>query len=148
MALEPFALPYGDENISSFKDTETGLVYQSGRLPDYIILEFGAVSANQTKRLDLGAKGLDRPILLKSLYAFSSSTTNDEVREFVIYRKDDNGNLNEFANQRFSNNQMPYHFPEAILFPINVIEVRPKYNTDNIIVYAVPVNIMFSIKAN
>lgn len=147
MALQPFALPYGSENISSFKDTETGLVYQSGRLADYLILEFGAVSANQTKRLDLGEKGLDRPILLKSLYAFSSSTTSDEVKEFVIYRKDENGNLNEFATQKFSNNEMPYRFPDAILFPINVIEIKPRYNTDNIIIYAVPVNIQAILKA-
>lgn len=127
--------------------TRAGGCQQSGRLLDYIILEFGAVRANQTKRLDLGAKGLDRPILLKSLYAFSSSTTSDEVREFTIYRKDDNGNLDEFANQRFSNNEMPYKFPDAVLFPFNVIEIKPKNNTDNIIVYTVPVNIQAVIKA-
>ena len=147
MVLQPFPLPYGNESISAFKDSETNLVYQSSRIANYVILEFGAISANQTKRLDLGEKGLDRPILLKSIYAFSSETTNDELREFVIYRKDENGNLNQFATQKFSNDEMPYRFPDAILFPINVIEVKPRYDTDNIVAYAVPVNVQAFIKA-
>jgi len=147
--LQPIPLLYGDTNFQAYLNSATDRAYFADRVAEYGILEFGAINANQTKRLDLGAKGLTSPIILRSLYAFSSVTTNDEIREFIIYRKDANGNLTQFATQFFSNNEMPYQFPNGgILFPFNVIEVKPRYDTENILAYVQPVNILFSISAD
>ncbi len=147
--LQPIALPYGNTDFQAYLNTANNQAYFADRIAEYGVLEFGALAANQTKKLDLGAKGLTSPIILRSLYVFSSSTTNDEIKEFVIYRKNANGNLSRFATQRFSNNEMPYQFPNGgILFPFNVIEVKPRYNTENILAYVQPVNILFSISAD
>lgn len=146
--LNPVALRYGDADFRAYLNTVTNQAYFGSRIPEYGILEFGAVARNETKRLDLGAKGIISPIILRSLYVFSSVTTDDEIKKFEIYIKDANGNLTQFAEQRFKDDEMPYQFPNGgILFPFNVIDVTPGVDTDNIIVYVQPVNVLFSVKA-
>ena len=147
--LQPISLSYGDTDFQAYLNTVTLQGYFAGRVPEYGILEFGSIAANQSKRLDLGANNLTSPIILRSLYVFTSSTTGDEIKEFIIYQKDENGNLTRIAKQRFNNKEIPYQFPDgAILFPFNVIEVTPKYKTDNIIAYVQPVNVLFSVSAD
>ena len=138
---------YGNNNYVAFEDSNTQQRYLAERIETYGLIQFGSMSQNQTKSIDLQAQGLTCLVSIKSVYVFSGSTTNDEIR-FRIYQKDGSGNLNQIASQRFTNNDMPYQFPEgAILSPDQVIEVQPRYNVDNIIIYVKPVDVLFSISA-
>ena len=136
---------YGTNSYVAFEDTNQQR-YLAERIESYGLLQFGVMSRNSTKSIDLDA--LTCPISIKSVYVFSGSTTNDEIR-FRIYQKLTSGSLDLIATQRFTNNDMPYLFPDgAILSPGQVIEVEPRYDVDNIIIYAKPVDIIFNFLAN
>ncbi len=138
---------HDNKSVKAYKDQENKH-YLANRIPNIGILAFGTIAGNQTKRLDLGAKGIFTPVILRSVYAFSGATTNDEIH-FNIFKKDSAGVLNKIATQRYDSNQMPYQFRYgATLTPDMVIEVKPRYNVDNLLVYVEPVNVMFSIDAN
>lgn len=135
-----------DKLIKAYKDQENNH-YLANRIPNIGILSFGTVISNQTKRLDLSSKGILTPVILRSVYAFSGSTTNDEIL-FNILEKDSSGTLQKIATQKFDNHAMPYQFKYgATITPNMVIEVKPRYNVDNLVVYVEPVNIMFSVDA-
>ncbi len=90
----------------------------------------------------LAANNVTSSILIRSVYAFSGSTSNDEIW-FYIYQKDEAGVSTRIAQQRYYNNEMPYSFPfGAVLTPNMVIEVKPKYNVDNLFIYFQPVNVI------
>lgn len=138
---------YGNNNYVAFKDNNTQERYLAERIETYGVIEFGLMNQNEIKTIDLQVQGLTSLVSIKSVYAFSGSTTNDEIR-FKIYEKDGSGNLIPIASQRLTNNEMPYRFPDgAILSPNQVIEVQPRYAVDNIIIYVKPVDILFSISA-
>ena len=136
-----------NKNIKAYKDQENNH-YLANRIPNIGILAFGTIAGNQAKRLELGAKGILTPVILRSVYAFSGATTHDEIY-FNIFKKDSSGTLNKIATQRYDSNQMPYQFRYgATLTPDMIIEVKPRFNVDNLLVYVEPVNIMFSVDAN
>ena len=131
---------YGTNNYVAFEDASQQR-YLAERVESYGLLQFGAMKNGTIKSIDL--ESLTCPISIKSVYVFSGSTINDEIR-FRIYEKQTGGTSNLIATQRFTNNEMPFSFPDgAILFPNQVIEVEPRYDVDNIIIYAKPVDIIF-----
>ena len=145
--LNKISETYGSNNYVAFEDSQTQQRYLAERIKAYGLLQFGAMSNGEKKSIDLQAQGLISPITIKSVYVFSGSTTNDEIK-FRIFEKQPSGNLNQIASQRFTNNEMPYQFPDgAILSPNQVIEVEPRYDVDNIIIYCQPVDILFSFTA-
>jgi len=135
---------YGDNNYVAFED-ENQQRYLAERIESYGLLQFGAMIRDTTKRIDL--QSLSSPISIKSVYVFSGSTTADQIK-FKVYEKNQSGSLNLIANQVFNNNDMPFAFPDgAILFSNHVIEVEPRYDVDNIIVYTKIVDVNFILNA-
>ena len=138
---------YGQNNYVSFSQEESQERYLAERFEGYVTLQFGQINGGEKKEIDLAAKELTFPLSIKSVYAFSSQTTNDEIR-FRIFYRDDNNRLIQVANQRFSNADMPYRFPDgAILLPNQIVEVEPRYSVINIIAYCKPADIIFNLEA-
>ena len=145
--LSKISEQYGSNSYVAFEEDVNQQRYLAERIETYGLIEFGAMIRNQKKSIDLQAKGLTSPISIKSIYVFSGSTTNDEIR-FRIFEKQASGNPVQIAFQRFTNNDMPYSFPEgAVLLPNQIIEVEPRYDVDNIIIYCKSVDILFALTA-
>lgn len=133
---------YGNNNYVAFENANRER-YLAERIEAYGVIQFGAMAKDTTKSISL--QSLTSPVSLKSVYLFSSTTTNDEVK-FKIYQELTSGSLDLIATQQFNNNEMPFPFPEgAILFPHNTIEVEPRYDVDNILIYVKLVDILFTI---
>ena len=139
--LEASSQTYGDREYLSHKlpgATPSDDRYFFGqRIPSYGIFSFGAINSNSTKRVVLASVGILSPILLRSVYAFTLSATNEEIR-FRLF--EDN---TEIIEQRITNSEMPYQFPDgAIVSPNLSIEVEPRYTVTNLLIYWQPVHII------
>lgn len=113
------------------------------RVPSYGIINFGYLQGNAKKAFKPSDYGIEQDILLKSLWTFTRSATNEEctIRLFL-----DN---QEYLEQRITNNEMPYTFPDgAILNPNLTLEVNPRYETMQLLVYWQPVHVLSYLEVN
>ncbi len=137
---------FQNKNYKIFKDNESNH-YLADRVPNIGIINLGSILAAETKSFDLAGNNILSPIMVRSVYAFSGSTGQDEI-VFFIYRKNESGVSTRIALQRFHNYEMPFTFPYgAILAPDMGIEIKPKYNVDALFIYVQPVNVIFSVSA-
>lgn len=136
------------KNLGAFKDTQ-GNHYLSNRVPSIGVLDFGAIAKNDTRKIDLLAEGVQYPLMLRSVYAFSSSGSSNDGMTFNVYIKNSTDSLVKIATQYYNKNQMPYQFPYgATIFPGMVIEVKPWYAVDKLLVYVEPVNVLLNVEAS
>ena len=75
------------------------------RIPAFGIIDFGAMSANSTKTYTPATDGVISPIMITSVFAFTTAATNDEIT-FKIF----DGNT-EILEQKISSSEIPYQFP-------------------------------------
>lgn len=107
------------------------------RIPSFGIISFGAMRANSTKNFKPIDRGIASEFQLISAYAFTTSATSDEITLKLF-----SGNV-EVAEQKITNNEMPYKFPPgAIINPNLTIQVKPKYNTTALVLYWQPVHVL------
>lgn len=140
---------FGEDKYQSVEN----LVIQTrafvNRVPEIGVISFGAIPKNQTKQINLGKKGILSSIMLRSVYAFTGESLDDEIT-FNIFHKFDDGTEIRVATERFKSNDMPYEFPYgAILTPSNTIEIRAnRQPIDNCFIYLQPVTELFRISAD
>lgn len=146
--LEDTSELFNETEYQTVKNIVTNKTYFAERIAEVGIINFGGISANKRKKLNLGDKGITSPIMITSVYVFSPQTTNDEIR-VLIYQRDDRGREFTVAQQRFSNSEMPKSFPYGgVLFPSNSIEVIPRQSVLNCVFYFRPVRITAQISAD
>lgn len=107
------------------------------RVPSYGIINFGAFTAGQTKRVLLANINITSQISLTSVYAFGDNATNDEIK-FRLF----SGEI-QIAEQRITSLEMPFQYPSgAIIDPSLSIEVESRYSVTQIIMYWQPVHVL------
>ena len=139
--LEPDYQPYGDKKYLAHNlkgaTPEDDRRFFAGRIPAFGVIDFGSMSANSTKSYTPATDRVISPIMIVSVFAFTTSATADEIN-FKIF----DGNT-EILEQRISNHEIPYKFPPgAILRPDLTIQVKPRYNTTALLVYWQPVHLL------
>lgn len=145
--LEDTSEIFGNNEYQAIKNTITNKAYFAERIPEIGILNFGEISGNRSKTINLAQKGINSPIMITSAYVFAPQTTNDEIRMFVY--QNINGNSIRVAQQRFTNGEMPKAFPYGgVLFPFNSIEVTPRQSILNCVLYFRPVRVTAQISAD
>ena len=115
------------------------------RVPTFGVLDFGFLTANSTAQINLAANGITSPVLLRSVIALSTNTTNDEV-EFNFYHNDGT-NLILMGQQKYTSDEMPVELPPTILQPSLVVEVIPRYDSW-VWAYVQPVHLAFTATPN
>ncbi len=139
--LEPDSHLYGDKNYLAYNlkgDTpEDDRRFFGERISSFGIIDFGAMSAGSIKSYTPATNGVISPIMITSVFAFTTAATSDEIT-FKIF----DGNT-EILEQKISNSEIPYHFPPgAIIRPDLTIQVKPRYNTTALLIYWQPVHIL------
>ena len=139
--LDPDFQVYGDKNYlaHNLKGATPGDDRRlfAERISAFGIIDFGSMSANSVKSYTPATDGVLSPIMIASIFAFTTSATSDEVN-FKIF----DGNT-EILEQKISNSEMPYKFPPgAIIRPDLTIQVKPRYNTKRLLIYWQPVHIL------
>ena len=139
--LETISQLYGDReylahNFKGATPNDDRAVFGM-RIPSYGIFNFGPMANNQTKRVVLADKGISSPILMKSAYAFSSNTWNDEIK-FRLF----DGNT-QLAELTILSTEMPYQFPDGAIVDNSLsIEIRVNQTTTQMLVYWQPVHVL------
>ena len=139
--LDTTSLTYGDReflahNLKGATANDDRYLFGQ-RIKSYGILNFGAMSGNSSKRAILSNLGITSPILIRSAYAFSQNTWNDEIK-FRLF--DGNTQLTELT---ILNTEMPYQFPDgAIIDPSLSIEVFTNQATTQMLIYWQPVHVL------
>lgn len=138
---------YGSQSYLSHQisgNIESNPFYVVGdRVSSYGIINLGYLSARQKKRFKPIDYGINSDILLRSLYAFTTAPTAEEVTIRLFL---DN---TEFLEQKISDSEMPYTFPPgAIVNPNLELEVEPRYNTAQIVIYWQPVHVISYVEVN
>ena len=136
---------FGEQNYLSHQITgnvEPEPFYAVGdRVSSYGIFNFGQIAADSEKRISLASVGINQPISLSSIYAFTSNASSDEVR-FYLFSGDA-----ELVELRLFSAEMPYTFPPgAIIDPSLDIVVRPRSNLTSLLIYWKPVHIITEIQ--
>lgn len=137
---QDYVLLDGNEFATS-KNTETNRHYFDERIANKGILNFGLVRVGEEQIIDLQAEGINSPVIIDSVVAFSSTTEADEIY-FNLYFIDD-GKLIRSGRQRYSNAQMPVEFPDGIIKPGTLLGVAPRRADTAIYVYTKPVQIIY-----
>lgn len=138
---ESIVQPYGDleflaHDISGNIDPR-GFNFIGDRVSSYGIINFGDVKGGSKKQIKPADVGIERDILLRSIWSFNTSATNDELT-MRLY-----AGPTEFFEQRILNSEMPYIFPPgAILNPNLIFEVQPKYDATQVVLYWQPVHVL------
>jgi len=132
---------YGEQRYLAHKikgETQNDDRYLFGqRIPSYGIINFGAMAANSTKNFKLIDNGISSDIELKSIFDFTLGANNDQttLRLFA-------GEI-EILEQVIVSNNMPYTFPPgAIINPNLTIQVQPRYNSTQLLIYWQPVHVI------
>lgn len=112
------------------------------RIPSYGIINFGAFQKKQKKRFTPIQHGIERDISARSIFSFTTSSTNDEF----IYRllgKDNSNRSVVIYELKVTNNESPYEFPPgAIINPYLTIEIESKYEATAVLLYWQPVHVL------
>ena len=132
---------YGDQNYLAHQirgNTQTDPYnFVADRVSSYGIINFGYIKGGKTKRVKPLDLGIEQDILLRSLHNFTTNSTGKEVTIKLFLQNQ------EFLEQQITDSQMPYTFPPgAIVNPNLELEVRPKYDTMQLLVYWQPVHII------
>ena len=107
------------------------------RVPSYGIINFGAVSSNNSRQFLPLSNGITSDIMLRSLYSF---TTNASKSETTFRLKNGTQLIGEWL---FGINDMPYAFPNgAIINPNITIEIKPKNTGSQLLLYWQPVHVL------
>ena len=138
---ESIVQPYGKleflaHSISGNIDSRS-FNYVGDRVPSYEIINFGYIKGGSKKQFKPIEVGIERDILLSSIWSFTTAATNDELT-MRLY-----ADTTEFFEQKISNNEMPYTFPPgAILNPNLIFEVQPKYDAMQVVLYWQPLHVL------
>lgn len=104
---------------------------------------FKQINKEQTKQVKLSEQGINTPISLVSIYAFANNSTSDEV-EFRLKH----GN-NILAKMQIKYYEMPFAFPKgAVIAPELSIEVKPKNDVSQLLIYWQPIHILKEVVVN
>lgn len=107
------------------------------RVPSYGIFDFGTLANNASKKVVLSSIGITSPILIRSVYAFSSNTNADEIKFRIL-----SGSV-QLTELTIPSSDMPYKFPDgAIIDPSLSIEIRVNQTTTQLLVYWQPVHVL------
>lgn len=113
------------------------------RVPSYGIFNFGAMTGAQVKRIVLAAEGIVSPIELRSIYAFNATASSDEIK-YRLY-----AGSTEILEYRLNSAVVPYEFPPgAIIDPSLSIEVEPRYDVSQLLIYWQPVHVLSYIEVS
>lgn len=143
--LEPTTQLYGEDlylahNLTGDRTQGDRRLFGQ-RVPSYGIINFGAIRGGSTKDFKPIDNGISSEIMLRSIYDFTTSATNDEVT-FKLF----NGTA-EIFEQKITNSEMPYTFPPgAIINPDLTIQVEPRYTTTQLLIYWQPVHVLSYIE--
>lgn len=140
MSLEHSQIPYGSINLEAHRNTQTGGHFLHGRIPLRYLLDFGVVASGDRQGRTLQNQQIDHPCIIKSLHAPSQNDTNDTI-VMEIHHKEGVGVQERFFLQYYSQNHMPMHYPELIVFPENVIYVNPG-QASRVMIILEPVNVL------
>jgi hypothetical protein len=140
-SLTPDAQLYGSNQFKAFKQAgatpDGDRHFFADRIANYGIFSFGAMTANQKKRVVLATANITSPILLRSVYAFGANPTNDEIKLRLF------SGTTQLAEMTLLSADMPYQFPDgAIIDPAYSIEIETRYATTQLNMYWQPVNII------
>lgn len=134
---------YGDDNYQSIEDNITNHRAFIERIPEIGIIVVSNILSNQSKSFNLANQGINSPIMVRSIYAFNATSTNDEI-DFNIYETTGTGTNILVAQQTFTKEEMPVGFPYGIvLFPNNIIEIIPSQDLTSVRLFCCPVKVMF-----
>lgn len=141
-----FLLETGTENLDDrnyliFKQpgttTEDDRYFFGQRIPSYGILDFGQMAEGTTKRIALTDAGINSQILLRSIYAFVTDTTDDKIM-FRLFQ-----GITKMVEFQFDSGIMPYQFPNGIIIDSNLsIEVEPNKAVASLRIYWQPVHVL------
>ena len=107
------------------------------RVPSYGIINFGYFKGGQKKSFKPIDNDISVDILLRSIWAFTTNAITDEVTIEMFLAN------TEVLEQRLSNNEMPYTFPPGAIWNPNLtLEVQPKYDTSQLVIYWQPVHVL------
>ena len=107
------------------------------RVSSYGIINFGAVSSNNSKQFLPVSNGITNDIMLRSLYSF---TTDASKTETIFRLKNGTRLIGEWL---FTADDMPYAFPDgAIINPNITIEIKPKNTVSQLLLYWQPVHVL------
>lgn len=127
---------YLDHQINA-EGLEPDLRLVGDRVPSYGIINFGLIHSNHKKSVKPIDLGIEHDILLRSLYCFNRSSTNEETTIRLFLEN------SEVLEQKITNSEMPYTFPPgAILNPYLTFQVQPKYGAIQMVLYWQPVHVL------
>ena len=135
------AQKYGEQNYLSHKisgNIEPDPFYVVGdRIPSYGIINFGAMQGGSKKQFKPINEGIESDILLRSVHAFTTNATNEEIILRLFLQN------TEVLEQKITNNEMPYEFaPGAIINPNLTLEIQPRYDTMQLLIYWQPIHVL------
>lgn len=136
---------YGDEkyldHVLRGETTDLDRRLVGDRIPSYGVINFGSINANLTKRFKPFDRGIKSDILLRSFYVFTPDASKDETRFSLSLE------TTKIAEWLFSPDKMPFRFPEgAIINPAITLEVKPKNNVSQVLLYWQPVHVLSYIE--
>jgi hypothetical protein len=103
-------------------------------IEDFIVLSFGAIAANQAKKIYMSNQTFTPPVKLVSLWVYRPDTTDDEVT-FYIYKVNPNNTETLVYEEKIESGDSPVLFPPALLLSDNAVEIRAKKAILNCFVY-------------
>lgn len=107
------------------------------RVESFGVFNFGQIAKGKTKEVFLADHQINSPISLSSIYAFAQNTANDEIKFRLKYEG------KSIAELQLKYYEMPFSFPPgAIVMPNLSIEVEPKANLTQLLIYWQPVHLL------
>lgn len=139
--LIPADIGYGEANFKAFKDSDTDRYYQASRIPARGLIDFGEIKKNERVGIQLKQNGINFPMLVKSLYAPSSNSTDDSLL-FEVFVKPGEGTKERYMLQYYGKNDLPMISLDALLFPQNIVYVTPAQDS-RVLMVLEPVDFIF-----
>ena len=109
---------YADENNEYLKPQD---------LPEYVLIQTGAIKRNNTVRISLNRYGT--PLEPKSIYVSVQSESQEKL-ELEIWNNSIQPEAQVFVTS-LDPKELPFIFPPIVLFPNNYINLKPRNDVVN-----------------
>lgn len=145
--LETVSQLYGDAQYLAHKlkgETEADDRYFFGqRIPSFGTIDFGVMQGGSTKSYTPADHGIKSDLMLISVFDFTQNSSGDELTFKLFWQGQ------ELLEQKMSNNEIPYTFPPgAIVNPNITIQVKPRYDSTQILIAWQPVHLLHYHRVN
>ncbi len=103
-------------------------------IPEYILIETGAINRNNTKIISLDK--YEAPLKPESIFVSVQSESLEKLK-IEIWNNLKNPSEKVFTDD-FDRKELPFSFPPTVVFPFNSIHIKPVYDIFNCFVLLKP----------